>query len=169
MVILGIDPGSLNLGFGAVRLEGTDIFHIEHGVLTASPKKSFSDRILQLGKEFSEVVDRLNPQWMCIENIFMGKNADSAFKLGHIRGVCIFEAAKKNAKIAEYSTREIKKGVTGSGSAEKTQVALLLEAEFGLKRGSLSESSLDASDALAAAFFHAHKLILNLRLDRHPT
>jgi crossover junction endodeoxyribonuclease RuvC len=169
MVILGIDPGTLNLGYGAVQLFGSEVKYLEHGVLTANPKKSFSERILQLGNEFSQVVDRLNPKWMSIENIFMGKNADSAFKLGHIRGVCMFEAAKKSAKIAEYSTREIKKGVTGSGSAEKTQVALLLEAEFGLTCGSLSESSLDASDALAAAFFHAQKLIMNSRLDRQVT
>ena len=167
MIIMGIDPGSLNLGYGVVQLKETEIHYVEHGVLTAPSSSAFEKRILQLGQAFSKVVEQHNPQWVSLENIFMGKNVDSAFKLGHIRGVCIFEAAKKRAKIAEYSTREIKKGVTGSGSAEKTQVALLLEAEFGLARGALSESSLDASDALAAAFFHAQKLILNSRLDQH--
>ncbi len=166
MIIMGIDPGSQNLGYGVVRLFDNEIKYVAHGVLTASPKRLFADRIHELGVAFSKVVERHEPNWVSIENIFMGKNADSAFKLGHIRGICIFEAAKKSAKIAEYSTREIKKGVTGSGSAEKTQVALLLEAEFSLVRGSLSESSLDASDALAAAFFHAQKLILNSRLDQ---
>src|SRR4051812_18030062 len=106
MVVLGIDPGSVNLGYGAVQIEDGNITYLVHGVLTANSKNSFHDRIGQLGQEFSKTIERIKPDWMSIENIFMGKNADSAFKLGHIRGVCIFEAAKKRIKIAEYSTRE---------------------------------------------------------------
>jgi len=164
MIILGIDPGSQNLGYGVIRFENFSIHYLEHGVLSVRPQAAYNDRLQELGRRFAEVIARYNPAWVSVEKVFVGKNVDSAFKLGHIRGVCIYESIKQGARIAEYATREIKKGVTGNGSAQKEQVALLLEAELGLTRGAISDNSLDASDALAAAFFHAQRLMITSRL-----
>ncbi len=166
LIILGVDPGSQNLGYGLVeiRRKTGEVVYLEHGVLKAKSSQSFHGRLMDLGERFAEVVLRFEPQWVSVEKVFVGKNVDSAFKLGHIRGVCIFECLKRQVQVAEYATREIKKGVTGSGSAEKQQVAMLLENALNLPRGKITDASLDASDALAAAFHHAQYLLLGSRL-----
>lgn len=182
LLILGVDPGSQNLGYGVVQLINTsahkstakhatfqisvhtEIQYVEHGVFTVPGKLLFNERLHILGEHFAQLVERLRPHWVSVERVFIGKNVDSAFKLGHIRGVCISESLRNKAKVAEYATREIKKGVTGQGSSEKEQVALILEAALNLTRGKITSSSLDASDALAAAFHHAQQILLQSRL-----
>ncbi len=168
MLILGVDPGSQNLGYGIVRMStptaDSDIVYVNHGVLKIRGDRPFYERLRELGTRFSEIVEKTKPNWVSVEKVFIGKNVDSAFKLGHIRGVCIFECLKHHVQVAEYSTREIKKGVTGQGAAEKEQVALILESALHLAPGRITKNSLDASDALAAAYHHAQKLLLGSRL-----
>ena len=142
--------------------------YVEHGVISAPPQLDFVARLKIISLEISEIVKRFSPSVTVVEKIFLGKNADSAFKLGHIRGICLFEALKANSEIVEYAARSIKKGVTGSGAATKEQVQMMLYASLGLKlqpmtglkslpagAASTKALKLDASDALALAFYHA--------------
>src|SRR5690606_34206106 len=93
------------------------------------------------------------PSAVVIERIFLGRNADSAFKLGHARGVCLQAAAAAGVEVFEYAARHVKKAVTGSGAAEKEHVKLIVENLLGIRT-----EFLDASDALALAVTHARSL-----------
>ncbi len=107
-----------------------------------------------MGIEVSSLIQSFKPDIVVVERIFLGKNADSAFKLGHIRGVCLFGAAQAGAQIVEYAARSVKKGITGNGAAEKEQVQMIVFAALGIK----GPAQMDASDALALAFYHARNM-----------
>ncbi len=157
MLILGIDPGTQVLGYGVVRKTPRGVEYVDHGHIKIAQKIDFVSRLGEMAQRVAAVIAEIKPEVTVIEKIFLGKNVDSAFKLGHIRGVCIHEAVKVGASISEYAAREVKLGITGSGSAEKEQVRMLLYAQLGLKEDA---KSLDASDALALAFYHAMQIDL---------
>ncbi len=157
MIILGIDPGSRFLGFAVLEVSSLQPLKMkphEFGVLKFNAEESLTQRLLEIGLGLQDLIQNYKPQQMSLEKIFLGKNADSAFKLGHARGVVIYEALKKNIEVHEYATREVKKGITGQGSAEKEHVRAVLQNMFHLS----SIKSLDASDALAMATYHATQL-----------
>ncbi len=166
--ILGIDPGSRIAGFGVLEYSANgDIFHIGHGVLdvrTSGPatEADFHQRLYRLGVGFRGIIEKYKPESVAVENIFLGKNADSAFKLGHARGVITYEMLLQSLPVFEYSTRLIKKTVTGSGGAEKEQVQDVLKLLLKIS----SFTNLDASDAVAVAYQHAVAEIVKARMQR---
>lgn len=151
MRILGIDPGTKQLGWGILEIHQQKIVGVEHGCFKAPGNQAFIERLGLIAKQVSELVEEKKPEVAAIEKIFMGKNVDSAFKLGHIRGVCVVECQKQGAQIFEYSPREVKKSITGSGGSDKKVLRQYLYSQLGLVE---SGHSLDASDALAIAFCH---------------
>ena len=162
LTILGVDPGSRITGFGLIRVEAGRIEHINHGVIVLDAAADFPMRMKELGSCFREVMEKYKPHQVVIEKIFLGKNADSAFKLGHARGVIMYEAGLGNSEVYEYATRSVKKGVTGTGAASKEDVQAILKAILNLK----VISRIDASDALAMACHHAFELKKKLILQR---
>lgn len=154
LTILGVDPGSRITGFGVVRVHNGKIEHINHGVILMDDKQSFASRMTELGCAFREVMEKYRPQQVVVEKIFLGKNADSAFKLGHARGVIMYEAGLGQAELFEYATRSVKKGVTGNGGSSKEEVQALLKILLGVN----AINRIDASDALAMAYHHAIEL-----------
>jgi crossover junction endodeoxyribonuclease RuvC len=153
---LGIDPGSQVTGFGLVQVTSDgSIKHVTHGVISPPGTLDFYERLAILGGEFEALIEKVRPDIVVVERIFLGKNADSAFKLGHVRGVAVTAALKAGCRFIEYAARAVKKGVTGNGAASKEQVQVILYAALGL-RG--APAKLDASDALALAFYHARNL-----------
>lgn len=160
MIILGIDPGSRFLGFAALEISSTQpliMKPLEYGVLKFDAEESLSLRLLEIGEGVRDLMKSYKPDHLSLEKIFLGKNADSAFKMGHARGVVIYEALKAEVKVFEYATRAVKKGITGNGGAEKEHVRMVLQNLLKLP----SVKSLDASDALAMACFHATQLRSN--------
>jgi len=151
---MGVDPGSRIAGFGVIQIVGSELRHLNHGVVALDAEMPFAERMTELGKAFRELMLKYQPQEVVIEKIFLGKNADSAFKLGHARGVIMYEAGLAEAKVFEYATRVVKKSVTGNGGAEKTEVQAVLQALLGLR----TIQRVDASDALAMACHHAFEL-----------
>jgi crossover junction endodeoxyribonuclease RuvC len=151
--ILGIDPGSRIAGYGVLEYSPQgEIFHIAHGALNVESKTDdFYQRICRLGLQFREVIELYKPQAVAVENIFLGKNADSAFKLGHARGILTYEVMQRGIKVHEYSTRSIKKSVTGTGAADKEEVQRVLRLLLKIP----AVRPYDASDALAVAYHHA--------------
>ena len=149
MRILGIDPGSRFLGFAVIDVAQT-FKVVEMGVYKFNLKKDLNQRLAEVGEGMSELLQTYKPDHVSLEKIFLGKNADSAFKLGHARGVVIYRCVQQEIPLFEYATRVVKKGITGRGSSEKVQVRATLEAY--LKIGKIK--SLDASDALSLAVYH---------------
>jgi crossover junction endodeoxyribonuclease RuvC len=162
-IILGIDPGSRNAGFGVISVQGEHLQHIEHGVIRMNPSASLPERLCVLQRELHKVFARHPITETAVEKIFFGKNADSAFKLGHARGVCLLVAAQNGSKVDEYAARLVKKCITGSGAAEKHQVQLLI---FNLLRIPGGELAFDATDALSLAVTHARFRETRARLQR---
>lgn len=152
---MGIDPGTMKTGFGILRLEGDQIHHLNHGTILLSDETNFSARLLGLGDSLAQILTNYKPQVVVVEQVFLGKSVDSAFKLGHARGVVICESARKGVQVSEYSTREVKKGVTGNGNSDKEAVQTSLMHQLQIQK----IVNLDASDALALAFHHCQKLI----------
>ncbi|MES2965981.1 MAG: crossover junction endodeoxyribonuclease RuvC [Bdellovibrionota bacterium] len=167
-IILGIDPGSLFTGFGLVKSDGSRIEHLSHGVIAAPSSIDFHERIGIISREIEALIQRTKPDIAVIERIFLGKNADSAFKLGHARGVAMAAAVRADCEFVEYAARAVKKGITGSGTSSKEQVQLVLFAALGIRSG----ASADASDALALAYYHARNIEVAAGLqrskERHP-
>ncbi len=154
MIILGIDPGSRLLGYGAVLAENSKLKLIDCGVLKFDSDVPLSQRLHQIGVGVQDLFKKFKPDHLSLEKIFLGKNADSAFKLGHARGVIIYESLRAGCEVHEYATRVVKKGIVGSGAAEKEHVRMVV---CNLLQIPILKS-LDASDALAMACFHSSQL-----------
>ncbi len=152
MKVLGIDPGTLNLGWGFIESDTSKGFkQVEHGSFHVPAKLPLYERLHVLSESMGELIEKLQPEVAVIEKIFLGKSVDSAFKLGHIRGICAAHCQAVGAQIVEYSPRTVKLQITGSGGADKDIVKRFLYQQLGL---SSQGQSLDATDALALAFCH---------------
>lgn len=162
-LILGIDPGTRNCGFGIVAVDGDTVTHVEHGVIVLKESWSLPERLKFLQLELHNVYTRYEIRTTAIEKIFFGKNADSAFKLGHARGVCMLVSAQHGADVAEYAAKYVKKCVTGSGSASKDHVQMVV---FNLLRVKGPAVKFDASDALSLALTHARDREINARMKK---
>lgn len=154
MIILGIDPGSRFLGYAIISVEGEKMRPLDFGVLKFDQNLALTERLHSIGQGVRELFLKYKPHHLSLEKLFLGKNADSAFKMGHARGVVIYESLLASCEVFEYATRAVKKGITGNGGAEKEHVRLVVQNM--LQLGPVK--SLDASDALAMACYHATQL-----------
>jgi crossover junction endodeoxyribonuclease RuvC len=150
MIALGVDPGTLCLGWGVVSRAGTRLQHLGHGVIRMNGKLSLSARLRCIEQGLAEVVERFAPEVGSVETLFFHKDAQAAAKLGHARGVVLLTLERAGVKLAEYAPARVKRTVAGGGRAEKKQVAMMV-------RTLLSLNDLpppDAADALALAVTH---------------
>lgn len=163
MIIIGLDPGSINTGVGVIEYAGGNIRYLYHGVIKNPAGTDLSKRLHKIGEELAAIFAQYKPSHVVVEKIFLGKNVDSAFKLGHVRGVAFYEAQKSKATVVEYAAREVKKGITGYGAAEKEQVRFLVLNYLKLKEN----IQIDAADALALAIYHSQRADINAKLSRN--
>lgn len=172
-VLLGIDPGTLVTGFGVIEKRGTALRYVAAGVVQTSAKDSMPLRLRAIYNRILEVIDEFHPDQCGLETAFYGKNIQSTLKLGHARGVAMLAAVHREIPVAEYSPREVKRAVAGTGAASKQQVQFMVRAILKLER---SFRHLDASDALAIAICHAQHISRPHRnfsgwkeyVDQHP-
>lgn len=152
MRILGIDPGSRVAGYGVIEATGNRLDFIACGVIRVTPGFSFGERLREIHQGIAEVLAHHQPQQAAIEEVFMAKNANSALKLGHARGVLMLAVMQAEVPLAEYSPRQIKQAATGYGNADKEQVQHMVRVVLSLSKA----PSRDAADALAVAICHAN-------------
>jgi len=152
-LILGIDPGSRVTGWGLVRQNGSRNEFVDCGCLWIGEKEEdVTSRLRDIYAGITDIVARYAPAEVAIEKIFMGKSADSALKLGQARGVAIVAAVNAGLPVSEYSAKQVKQAVVGTGGAEKTQVQQMIR--MMLKLPEIPPA--DAADALAVALCHAN-------------
>lgn len=155
-VILGIDPGSRLTGYGIIEQRGRQLSYLGSGCIriigTKTEPLTLAEKLRRIHDSVSELITQFKPNEFAIEQVFMAKNPDSALKLGQARGAAIVAAACAGLPVAEYSARQIKQSVVGSGGAEKPQVQHMVMALLNLQRCPQE----DAADALAVALCHAH-------------
>ncbi len=184
--ILGIDPGTLVVGFGclecvvseaassasapaaaplALRAANTvragavgGLRPVECGVLRLGGQKApVARRLLELRRQFARLVERLQPQQLAIEEAFYGKSVQAALRIGEARGVLLAEAAHAGLEIHQYPPARIKRSVTGRGQATKEQVAAMVLQQLGADAGKADAMPADATDALAVALARAEE------------
>jgi crossover junction endodeoxyribonuclease RuvC len=149
--ILGLDPGSRATGYGVIDVGRGDPRYVASGTIRAAGS-DFPARLKEIFAGVAALVAEHRPDEIAIERVFVNRNPDSALKLGQARGVALAATFASPASIHEYSPREVKLGVTGTGAADKQQVQKMVRILLGVA-GPLG---VDASDALAIALCHAH-------------
>ncbi|MDH6535750.1 crossover junction endodeoxyribonuclease RuvC [Parabacteroides sp. 52] len=152
-IILGIDPGTIVMGYGILVVEGNRPRLETMGVLQLN---KYDDHYLRLRKIFDRVlglIDEYHPDELAIEAPFFGKNVQSMLKLGRAQGVAMAAALERDIPIFEYAPLKIKMAITGNGQAAKEQVADMLQRILHIPNTSMLPQ-LDATDGLAAAFCH---------------
>ena len=155
MVVLGLDPGTLVTGYGIVERCGVRMTMVVCGTIRNDGARSMPLRLRRIFNELTTLIDAHHPDEFAIESAFYGKNAQSALKLGHARGVSMLAAVERDIPTTEYSPREVKKAVVGSGTASKEQVRFMVKSLLGING---RQMKLDASDALAIAICHLHRM-----------
>ena len=152
VTILGIDPGSQVTGYGVISVAGPRIAYVSSGCIRTQPGTGLADKLRTIYEGVLDLVGQYAPGEVCVERVFVHRNADSALKLGQARAAAICGTFGLKVPVHEYAARQVKQTVTGSGGAEKSQVAHMVKTLLGLK-GVLAG---DAADALAVAICHAH-------------
>lgn len=148
MLILGIDPGSRNTGYGIIRaLKQPEYITSGHIKIIGN---DWGSRLHQIYTDLLEIIEIYQPQQISIEKVFVHKNVSSALKLGQARGAAIVAVANMGLPIYEYSPRQIKQIVTGSGNATKETVQHIVQNLLYLN----NKPQADAADALAIAMCH---------------
>ncbi len=155
IVVLGVDPGTLNTGYGVVSRENNQVRLLASGCITNGSDSSMPLRLKKIYLELRTVIAQYHPDEFAIESAFYGKNAQSALKLGHARGVSILAAVENEIPTTEYSPREVKRAVVGSGAASKEQVQFMVKSLLGITNSKMLH---DTSDALAIAICHAQRM-----------
>ncbi len=150
-LILGIDPGSRVTGYGLIREHNRQLHYVDSGCIRTA-EGELSSRLLQIFNGICLLMEQFSPNEVAIEQIFMHKNASSALKLGHARGVAMVACASHRVPVNEYSAREVKQSVVGYGAAEKIQVKHMVVSLLRLS----DTPQTDAADALAIAICHSH-------------
>jgi len=150
-IILGIDPGSRITGYGLINATGNKLVYIDCGCIKTE-SSPLPERIHQIFNELCQVIERHSPQQAAIEDVFMGRNASAALKLGQARGGAIVACLHKELPLEEYSARSVKQAIVGRGAAEKQQVQHMVKVLLGINQ----KIQEDAADALAVAICHAH-------------
>jgi crossover junction endodeoxyribonuclease RuvC len=150
-IILGIDPGTLHLGYGIVTSKGQDVKMVCMGTIHLVKYENHQIKLQKIFEKITFLIEEYMPDEMAVECPFYGENAQSMLKLGRAQGVSMVAGLIKGIPVAEYYPKKVKLAVTGSGNASKEQVAAMLQKT--LKIESLPKS-LDATDALAVAVCH---------------
>ncbi|HET9677909.1 MAG TPA: crossover junction endodeoxyribonuclease RuvC [Solirubrobacterales bacterium] len=150
-VVIGIDPGAANLGFGVVRVEGNHMVALDGGVVETTPDLPMERRLARIHEALRELIAWHEPKAMAIEEIYFGKNVRSATAVGQASGVAMLAAAEHGVGCFSYTPQAIKMAVCGSGAAGKRQVQRMVGTLLGLPE---PPSPDHAADALAVAICH---------------
>ncbi|HTR31246.1 MAG TPA: crossover junction endodeoxyribonuclease RuvC [Puia sp.] len=150
-IILGIDPGTVVMGYGLIEYKGNRLSLIEMGAVRLPARQDNYERLKLIHQKVQELIGRFTPQDFAIEAPFFGKNVQSMLKLGRAQGVAIATAMHAGIPVTEYSPKKVKLSITGNGNSEKQQVWKMLQRILQLEG---EPGRYDASDALAVAVCH---------------
>ncbi|MFY8110127.1 MAG: crossover junction endodeoxyribonuclease RuvC [Bacteroidia bacterium] len=150
-IILGIDPGTIVMGYGIIITKGKQAELLGMGVLKLDKYEDYALKLKKIFERTVGLIDEFHPDELAIEAPFFGKNVQSMLKLGRAQGVAIAAAMSRELSVNEYSPKKIKQSITGNGNASKEQVAIMLQRIFKYEE---NHSFYDATDGLAAAYCH---------------
>jgi crossover junction endodeoxyribonuclease RuvC len=152
LVVMGIDPGVANTGFGIVRLAGAQMSAIDGGVIDGSGDDTPARRLARIHAALAELIEWHQPIAVALEDVYFGKNVRSAIGVGQVRGVVMLAAANEAIPCFDYTPQAVKNAVCGNGAAAKEQVQHMVGSLLGLSEPPESDHT---ADALAVAICHA--------------
>jgi len=158
MRILGVDPGTVTMGYGVIDSMGDEIALVDCGALSSPARSPIGERLSYLYGRLSEIISRYQPDAVAIEQPFMAKNVKSALAIGRAQAVAILAAANKKIAIYEYTPAAIKQRVADYGASSKEQIQEMVKLQLGLSE--VPQPS-DAADALAVAICHLREIHLD--------
>ena len=150
-IILGVDPGTILMGYGIIEVSNNSISLKEMDVLKLPVKKNNHERLQLIHEKICLLIEQHQPNEFAIEAPFFGKNVQSMLKLGRAQGVAIAAAMSANLTVTEYSPRKVKQSITGNGNADKEQVWKMVQRILLIQK---RPKHFDATDALAVAICH---------------
>ena len=148
MRVLGIDPGYALLGYGIVDANGSRFSAVDYGVIETFPDMTFPERLERISQGMIYILDQFSPDAVVFEELFFYHNITTAIAVGAARGVALLEAQKKAVPLYEYTPKQIKQTITGSGSADKKAIQQMVMMFLGMREMPKPD---DAADALACA------------------
>ncbi len=154
MRVLGIDPGTIRLGYGVIDEAEGVMTMVACGVLSVSPKSPVESRLLRLYTDISAIVNRYHPDEVAIEEPFVALNVRAALAVGRAQTVAMVAAANHSLPVYRYTPAQVKQQVTAYGGSGKDQVQEMVKLLLGLPE---PPQSSDAADALAIALCHLHR------------
>jgi crossover junction endodeoxyribonuclease RuvC len=152
VIVIGIDPGAANTGFGVVRTIGNRMIALDGGVIETAPDLPAEDRLARIHDSLRQLIAWHEPKAMALEDLFFGRNVSSAVSVGQARGVAMLAAAQKAVPCFDYTPQAVKKAVCGAGGAGKEQVQQMVAALLGLPEPPQPDH---VADAFAVAICHA--------------
>ena len=153
MVVLGIDPGAVNTGFGVVVSRGQRLAALDGGVISTGPEERLERRLARIHARVHDLIAEHCPSAVAVEDVFFGRNARTAFSVGQARGAALLAAGIAGVPCFSYTPQAVKQAVCGSGRAEKDQVQRMVGALLALAEPPRPDH---AADALAVAICHAN-------------
>lgn len=153
-IILGIDPGTVVMGYALLAVSGNNISVLTMDVLKLTTKKDMYTRLQMVHAKVCELIIQHKPSTFAIEAPFFGKNVQSMLKLGRAQGVAIAAAMQYAVDVTEYSPKKVKQSITGNGNADKEQVWKMLQRILNIQE---QPQYFDATDALAVALCHHYQ------------
>jgi len=154
LIVLGIDPGLKNTGWGVIEQRGSRLRCLAYGCIATESSRPDAERLSIIHSQLAAVIERYAPQEAAVENVYFSNNAKTAFATGQARGVALLAASA--LIVGEYGPGEIKLAVVGAGDADKRQVQYMVRALLALPRDPEPDH---AADALAAAICHVNSRI----------
>lgn len=150
-IIIGVDPGTVEMGYGIISVTGSQLSLVTMGLIKLSKYDDHAIRLQQIFKRIVSLIDEFHPDELAIEAPFYGKNVQSMLKLGRAQGVAIAASLSRDLPYVEYAPKRVKQAVTGNGNSSKHQVNAMVSTILSVKA---EMESLDVSDALAVAICH---------------
>ena len=161
VIVLGIDPGLANTGYGVVGRRSGRLVALDGGVVETPAGLPAERRLADIHRAVAALIDEHEPDSMALEELYFGQNARSAFAVGQARGVVMLAAGQRGIPCSGYTPQQVKGAVCGSGRAEKDQVARMVATLLGLSETPRPDH---AADALAVAICHAGRAPLSAAL-----
>ena len=161
MIILGIDPGTVTMGYGVIDSQDDEIALVDCGALVSPAHSLIGERLSYLYGELVKIISRCQPDAVAIEQPFMAKNVKSALAVGRAQAVAILVAANRQIPVYEYTPTQVKQRVADYGASSKEQIQEMVRLQLGLPQ--VPQPS-DAADALAVAICHLRETFLSYLL-----
>jgi crossover junction endodeoxyribonuclease RuvC len=165
VIVLGIDPGVANTGYGIVAKDRGRLVALDGGVVETPAGLDAGARLAHIHTRVGELLDRYEPEAVAVEDLYFGANVRSAFAVGQARGVVVLAAGQRNVRCASYTPQQVKAAVCGSGKAGKEQVQRMVQTLLSLPELPRPDH---AADALAVAICHANGAPMERAIERIP-